>query len=54
MNKSNPIDDVPLCVDRYKVLNENIVVKPLNNTAKGVLVKNILSRLPNSSNLLIK
>ena len=32
-----PIDDVPSCTDIYKVPNEPIVVKPLNNIADGVL-----------------
>ena len=30
-----PIDDVPSCTDIYKVPNEPIVVKPLNNIADG-------------------
>ena len=36
INKRAPIDDVPLWGDKYKVLNEKIVVNPLNKIAKGV------------------
>ena len=37
INNKRPIEDVPLCEEKYKVLNEKIVVKPLNKIARGVL-----------------
>ena len=48
INKSRPMEDVPLCDEKYKVLKENIVVKPLNIIANGVFEENKFSRLPNS------
>ena len=54
INNKRPIDDVPLWEDKYKVLNEKIVVKPLNKIAEGVLEENIFLKSPSSSNRLIK
>ena len=54
INRSKPIEDVPLWEEKYKVLKENIVVKPLNIIDVGELDENNLSRLPNSSNLFNK
>ncbi len=53
-NNKSPIDDVPLCGERYKVLNEKIVVKPLNKIAEGVFEENNFLKSPNSSNRFIK
>ena len=45
-NNKRPIDDVPLCGERYKVLNEKIVVKPLNKIAEGVFEENNFLKSP--------
>ena len=54
INNKRPIDDVPLCEEKYRVLNEKIVVKPLNRIARGVLEANTFFKSPSSSNRLIK
>ena len=54
INNKRPIDDVPLCEEKYNVLNEKIVVKPLNKIAKGVLEENNFLKSPSSSNRFIK
>tara|TARA_B100000963_G_C22215933_1_gene489414 strand:+ start:361 stop:606 length:246 start_codon:yes stop_codon:yes gene_type:complete len=54
IKSSKPIEEVPSCVDKYNVLKEKIVVKPLNKIAKGVFDSKIKSISPKSSNLLIR
>ena len=54
INNKRPIEDVPLCEEKNNVLNEKIVVKPLNKIAKGVLEENNFLKSPNSSNRFIK
>ena len=54
INNKRPIEEVPLCEEKYKVLNEKIVVSPLNKIAKGVLEENNFCKSPSSSNRFIK
>ena len=54
INNKRPIEDVPLCEEKNNVLNEKIVVKPLNKIAKGVLEENNFLKSPSSSNRFIK
>ena len=44
------MEEVPLCEEKNNVLNEKIVVKPLNKIAKGVLEENNFLKSPSSSN----
>ena len=54
INNNIPIDDVPLWFEIASVEKEDIVVKPLKNTALGVLLFITSIILPlNSKNLLI-
>ena len=48
IKRSIPIDDVPWWVERYNVLKEKVVVRPLNKIAIGVLDSKIFLTSLNS------